>query len=83
VVEQLSASMGIGMRTSWRFFVGPDGRWRWQELGPDGVVIKESAEAFDTYETCVGGATKSGYVFATAQGRTVRPGNGDRSWRRT
>jgi hypothetical protein len=63
------------MRYTWRFFVDPDGRWRWQQVGDDRIIISESATSFGTYESCVDAATGTGYVFEKAQGRVVRPGN--------
>lgn len=63
------------MRFTWRFFVDPEGRWRWQKVGDDRVVVSESDTSFGSYDSCVAAAAGTGYVFEQAQGRVVRPGN--------
>ena len=63
------------MRCTWRFFVDPDGGWRWQKVGDDRAIIAESPASFSSYESCMAAAKSTGYVFEEAQGRSVRPGN--------
>ena len=63
------------MKITWRFFVGADMRWRWQQLSTDRAVIAESETSYDDYEGCMAAAHAVGYVFEAAQGRLVRPGN--------
>ena len=63
------------MQVTWRFFVGEDMRWRWQQLTTDRAVIAESPASYLDYECCIAAAQAAGYVFHAAQGRLVRPGN--------
>ena len=63
------------MRVIWRFFVGEDARWRWQQLSVDRAVVSESRSSYDKYERCLAAAKAKGYVFEAAQGRLARPGN--------
>jgi hypothetical protein len=62
------------VRFTWRFYIGADALWHWQQIH-DGNVVAESSSSFDTYDACVIAAQSQGYVFHVAQGRTVRPGN--------
>ena len=66
------------MRVIWRFFVADDTQWRWQQLSDDRTVIAQSSASYPTYDSCVAAARANGYVFETAQGRMVRPGNDER-----
>ena len=70
------------MQVTWRFFVGTDMRWRWQQLTTDRNVVAESLESYDDYECCIAAARAQGYIYHAAQGRLVRPGNEDRFSRR-
>jgi hypothetical protein len=70
------------MQVTWRFFVGTDMRWRWQQLTTDRNVVAESVESYDDYEGCIAAARAQGYIYHVAQGRLVRPGNEDRFSRR-
>jgi hypothetical protein len=56
----------------WRFFANEYGKWRWQKLGPDRAIISQSLRAFDSYDSCIDAARRSGYVFQLAQQRTTR-----------
>jgi hypothetical protein len=63
------------MRVIWRFFVGEDTRWRWQQLSVDRAVVAESRASYEKYERCLAAAQSKGYVFEAAQDRLPRPGN--------
>jgi hypothetical protein len=75
-------SLAANMQVTWRFFVGDDTRWRWQQLSTDRSVVAESQTSYDDYECCVAAARAQGYVYHAAQGRLVRPGNEGRFSRR-
>jgi len=60
------------MNTTWRFYVGEDALWHWEELRPDKEVIKRSPTAYDKYEECLAGAKRAGYDFAPAQEKGPR-----------
>jgi len=60
------------MNTTWRFYVGEDGLWQWEELQPDRVVIRHSAVSYQQYEECLTGAKRAGYVFSPAQAKSPR-----------
>jgi hypothetical protein len=68
-------SKEIAVKVIWRFFVGEDMRWRWQQLTVDRAVVAESRSSYDKYERCVTAAQSKGYVFEAAQDRLARPGN--------
>jgi hypothetical protein len=51
----------------WRFYVDPDGAWRWQRLGTDSKIHGESPASHATYEVCVADAEVYGYHFARSQ----------------
>jgi len=51
----------------WRFFVGDDGRWRWQTLTAGRVVLSESESSYTEYDACMAAAAKKGYLFESAQ----------------
>src|SRR5687767_6308401 len=40
----------VSMRVIWRFFVGEDMRWRWQQLSVDRAVVAESRSSYEKYE---------------------------------
>ena len=64
------------MRVTWRFFVGKDMRWRWQQLSDDRSVVAESRSSYDDYERCVAAAQSKGYVYEVTQGKLpLQPGN--------
>ena len=64
------------MRVTWRFFVGEDKRWRWQQLLDDRSVASESPSSYENYERCVAAAQLKGYAYAAAQDKLrLRPGN--------
>ena len=63
------------MKVTWRFFVGEDLRWRWQQLTTDRSVIAESQTSYEDYECCIAAARSDGYIYHAAQGKLVRPGN--------
>ena len=65
----------VVMRVIWRFFVGEDARWRWQQLSVDRAVVAESRSSYEKYERCLAAAQSKGYVFEAAQPRLPRPGN--------
>jgi hypothetical protein len=59
----------------WRFFKSDRGRWCWQKLSLDSVVIAESAVSYATYDSCIAAARSNGYVFESSQACGARPGN--------
>jgi len=65
----------VEMRVIWRFFVGEDMRWRWQQLSVDRAVVAESRSSYEKYERCLAAAQQKGYIFEAAQDRLPRPGN--------
>ncbi len=67
------------MRMVWRFYVGPDHRWRWQKMSPDCAVVAESPTSFNDYDECVAAARAGGYVFEVAQ-QSSRRSSGIRSY---
>ena len=56
----------------WRFYVGPDRKWRWQRLTIHQVVIAESHAGYKDYEGCVADAQAKGYVFQPSQPRQAQ-----------
>jgi hypothetical protein len=68
-------NQGGVMRVIWRFFVGEDARWRWQQLTVDRAVVAESRSSYEKYERCLAAAQAKGYIFEAAQDRLPRPGN--------
>lgn len=62
------------MRVIWRFFVGENMRWKWQQLGYDRRVIAESRSSYDNFERCIAAARTKGYVYCSAQEHLARPG---------
>lgn len=36
-------------------------RWKWRQLGPDGGVVRESADSYALFYECVTAARASGY----------------------
>ena len=56
----------------WRFFVGADGHWRWQQLALDKTILDESPASYSDYENCLAAAQVSGYVHEPAQARIRR-----------
>jgi hypothetical protein len=60
------------MNTTWRFYIGEDGLWQWEELRPDRVVIRRSTTSYERYEECLTGAKRAGYVFSPAQEKSPR-----------
>lgn len=66
---------GLSMRVIWRFYVGEDARWRWQQLSVDRAVVAESRSSYEKYERCLAAAQAKGYIFEAAQPRLPRPGN--------
>jgi hypothetical protein len=56
----------------WRFYVGPDGHWRWQRLSPDRLLISESRSGYAEYEGCLANAKEEGYVFLPSQDKLAR-----------
>jgi len=59
------------MNLIWRFYSGPDHRWRWQHLSFDGTVVAESQASYSDYERCTSDASGQGYVFLPS--RSTRP----------
>ena len=47
----------------WRFYVDPEGGWRWQQLTSDQSVLADSTGAHPTYDDCVRDAESQGYRF--------------------
>ncbi len=56
----------------WRFYVGEDGQWRWQQLALDRTVVDESPDSYSNYENCLVAAQVSGYVHEPTQARVRR-----------
>jgi hypothetical protein len=54
------------MKIAWRFYVGEDGLWRWEQLSEDRQVVARSRMSYDGYEQCVAAARNIGYVFEAA-----------------
>ena len=52
------------MNLIWRFYFGPDHRWRWQRLAFDKTVVAESSTSYEEYEGCLASAGEQGYVSA-------------------
>ncbi len=52
-----------GVNLVWRFYRGPDRRWRWQHLTSEGTVIAESTGSYTSYDECRADAQGKGYVF--------------------
>jgi hypothetical protein len=52
------------MNLIWRFYFGPDHRWRWQRLSLEGNVVTESSTSYAAYDGCLASASEQGYVFA-------------------
>jgi hypothetical protein len=65
----------IRMKVVWRFFVGEDQRWRWQQLTIDRTVVAESRSSYTDHAHCMSAARANGYVFEASQDKLVRPGN--------
>ncbi|HSQ02959.1 MAG TPA: hypothetical protein VLN59_02915 [Burkholderiales bacterium] len=59
-------------KTVWRFYCGPDRRWRWQQLSLDHSVVAESPTSYDQYENCLAAAQADGYVFQPSQATSPR-----------
>ena len=57
----------------WRFYVHPEGGWRWQQLTSDQSVLSDSASAHTTYDECVRDAETHGYRFAPSQEKVILP----------
>jgi hypothetical protein len=57
----------------WRFYVDPQGGWRWQQLASDQNVLADSTGAHATYDDCVRDAETHGYRFAPSQKKLVLP----------
>jgi hypothetical protein len=47
----------------WRFYADPDGKWRWQYLTVNQVLILECQIGHTDYGECVADAQKNGYVL--------------------
>lgn len=62
------------MNIIWRFFVGEDSRWRWQQLSTDRIVISESRDSYEQYERCISAAKARGYLYEAAQHKLPRNG---------
>jgi hypothetical protein len=62
----------IQVNAVWRFYLDPDGKWRWQRLTIHQVVISESHSAYKDYEGCVADAQKKGYVFQTSHAKRIQ-----------
>jgi hypothetical protein len=54
-------------RIIWRFFSDPEGRWRWQQVSDERVVLAESRDAYATYDDVMQAARAAGYVHEAAQ----------------
>ena len=54
----------IKMNLVWRFYFGPDHRWRWQRLSTEGNVVEESRGSYLEYDGCLASAGERGYGFA-------------------
>jgi hypothetical protein len=57
----------------WRFYVDPQGGWRWQQLSSDHGVLADSSSAAATYDDCVRDAETHGYRFAPSQAKVAPP----------
>ena len=54
------------MNLVWRFFFGPDHRWRWQRSSLEGKVVAESSASYAEYEGCLASAGEQGYKAVPA-----------------
>jgi hypothetical protein len=57
----------------WRFYVDPQGGWRWQQLASDQRVLADSPGTHATYDDCVRDAETHGYRFAPSQEKVILP----------
>jgi len=60
---------GEFMSITWRFYIGEDGLWRWEQLSEESEVVARSRSSYDSYERCVAAARDIGYVFEAAPAR--------------
>jgi hypothetical protein len=47
----------------WRFYANPDGKWQWQHLTINQILITECIAVHEGYEECVADAQKNGYTI--------------------
>ena len=57
----------------WRFYVDPQGGWRWQQLTSDHSVLCDSASAYATYDESLRDAEAHGYKFMRSQEKVAPP----------
>ena len=62
-------------RVVWRFYVGEDLRWHWQQLNMERTVIAESRTSYADHAHCMSGAKANGYIFEASQAKLAQPGN--------
>jgi hypothetical protein len=55
------------LRIIWRFFVDPEGRWRWQQVSDARILIAESRNSYASYDDVVHAAQAAGYVYQASQ----------------
>jgi hypothetical protein len=54
-------------RIIWRFFADPEGRWRWQQMSDERILLAESAGSYPSYDDVLHAARAAGYVYEVAQ----------------
>lgn len=81
--RSLVSPNGFTSRTNvaWRFYVCPDGAWRWQQLAVDQTVLCESSSASATYDDCLRDAEAQGYRHAASQEKVAAPRTYPKEWR--
>jgi hypothetical protein len=63
------------MGSTWRFYVGADGRWAWEQLGRNGLVLHASRASYDSYDAATAAAAAFGYTYVPSQKGLPRGGN--------
>jgi hypothetical protein len=69
--RQTEDTRSLDINLIWRFYSGPDHRWRWQRLSFDKAVVQQSETGYKEYEACLANAREHGYVFQPSQ--STRP----------
>ena len=54
-------------RIIWRFYADPEGRWRWQQVSDERVLLAESRNSYASYDDVMHAARAAGYVYEAAQ----------------
>jgi hypothetical protein len=63
-------------RIIWRFFADPEGRWRWQQVSDERILLAQSGGSYASYDEVMRGARAAGYVYEAAQ-PSLKPGRGN------